>query len=127
MMKHGPLFPLAFPIVILLAGLLPPTTALADSTSSLPPVVVTATMTKQNLDVAPGTVQVITKDEIDAMGAESVTDVLEQATGIVILTGAGRTQSASCGGWGPATPWFCWTGAESSAVIRSISTSIRFR
>ncbi|GAB6906155.1 TonB-dependent receptor [Desulfosarcina cetonica] len=100
MMKHGPLFPLAFPIVILLAGLLPPTTALADSTSSLPPVVVTATMTKQNLDVAPGTVQVITKDEIDAMGAESVTDVLEQATGIVILTGAGRTQSASLRGLG---------------------------
>ncbi|BBO86466.1 TonB-dependent receptor plug domain-containing protein [Desulfosarcina ovata] len=100
MMKHASTSLFVSLIVMMLMGLLPATIALADSTRTLSPIVVTATMTEQNLDVAPGTVEVVTKEDIDAMGAESVTDVLQQATGIVIVTGTGRTQSVSLRGLG---------------------------
>ncbi len=79
----------------------------------LPIMVVTSTMTERNMDVAPGTVDVIPRREIEALGAETVADVLRQAVGVNIVTGAGRSEEVSIRGLGPAIRWSCWTAAES--------------
>ena len=77
-----------------------PLPCLASDCQELAPLVVTATMTEQTLDVAAGTVQLIDQQEIASLGAENVADVLLHASGITLLTGAGRSQEVSIRGLG---------------------------
>lgn len=88
-------------IVLVLALGCIPGSALGAEQVTLPPVVVTATMTETPLDTAPGTIQVITRGEIESLGAETVADVLRFATAIVIVSGTGRSQEVSLRGLGP--------------------------
>jgi outer membrane receptor for ferrienterochelin and colicins len=70
------------------------------SSQELAPMVVTSTLTEQSLDVATGTVAVIDQEDIEAMGAEDVADVLMHAAGINVQVGTGRAQEVSIRGLG---------------------------
>ncbi len=72
----------------------------AASENELAPLVVTATMTEQNLEVATGSVEVISSADITRLGAEDVADVLRYATGVNLLTGTGRAKEVSIRGMG---------------------------
>lgn len=52
---------------------------------NLPETIVTATRTEQTVKETPSTVQVITRDQIEAMQSQTLADVLQQATGIVMF------------------------------------------
>ncbi len=75
--------------------------AAVDTRQDLDKVVVTATMTEKNIDDAPGSVQVINSKEIEEMGAQTVADALEQATGLFVeRVEAGRVTSPNIRGTG---------------------------
>ncbi len=59
-------------------------TAETDGATELEPVVVTATRTPQRLEDTPVITNLITRDEIEATGAENVGEVLEHTAGIII-------------------------------------------
>ena len=63
-------------------------------------IVVTATLSEKSLEQAPGSVEVITAQDIQAMGATTLNQVLEQATGLVVASDSGRAQVANIRGTG---------------------------
>lgn len=62
--------------------------------------VVTATMTEKEIEKAPGSVEVITFKEIEEMGADTVSEALEESIGIVIETESGRVKTPNIRGTG---------------------------
>ena len=68
------------------------TTALASNLSSvdMDEMVVTATMTPKELTAVPGAFEVITAEQIEMTGAETLDEVLEDALGVVLEPVAGR-------------------------------------
>lgn len=71
-----------------------------DSTAEVPQMVVTATMTEKEIEKAPGSLEVITSEEIMEMGADTVSQALQEATGLVIETESGRVQTPDIRGTG---------------------------
>ena len=59
-------------------------TAETDGATELEPVVVTATRTPQRLEDTPVITNLITREDIEATGAENVGEVLEHTAGIII-------------------------------------------
>ncbi len=64
------------------------------------PVVVTATLEKEGIFKVPSTVQVIDRTQIHEMGADTVTQALQEAVGLIIETESGRVQQPSIRGTG---------------------------
>ncbi|MCB9482131.1 MAG: TonB-dependent receptor [Desulfobacteraceae bacterium] len=63
-------------------------------------IVVTSTMTEKNLKDAPGSVNIVTSDEIKAIGASNLFEAIEDLPGLEITTGDGRTKSPDIRGTG---------------------------
>lgn len=61
-----------------------------DEAFPLPEVVVTATRTKREIKTVPATVQVITKDDIEARGAHTLKDIISTATGVSVMRSGGK-------------------------------------
>lgn len=70
----------------------------ADTRQDLDNVVVTATMTGKNLQDVPGSVEVITAQEIKEMNATTVAEALENATGLIVSSETGRVKAPSIRG-----------------------------
>ncbi len=62
--------------------------------------VVTATMTEKKITDAPGAVEVITRQEIIDMNAQTVAEAVADATGLLVTTETGRQQRPSIRGTG---------------------------
>ena len=68
----------------------------AKPAMSAPPVVreeqmvVTATMTQKRIQKAPGAIEVISRDEIEALNAQTADEALKEATGLIIESETGR-------------------------------------
>ena len=62
--------------------------------------VVTATMTEKEIEKAPGSIEVITSQEIEEMDAQTVADALETATGLIVADETGRIKTPSIRGTG---------------------------
>ena len=69
-----------------------------EEDSKIEDMVVTATMTEKIKKDAPGSVEVITAQEIQEMGADTVAQALEEATGLMMTTETGRMMR-------PQYPW----------------------
>ncbi len=63
-------------------------------------IVVTATMTEKEIEDAPGSIEVITSQEIEDMGAQTVAEALEKATGLIVTGTTGRVRRPSIRGTG---------------------------
>ena len=61
-----------------------PIIAEIDSAVELDPVVVTATKTPHRLSDSPVITELITREEIEATGAENIGEVLEHKSGVII-------------------------------------------
>ncbi len=68
--------------------------------SKIEDMVVTATMTEKIIKDAPGSVEVITAQDICEMGADTVAQALEEATGLLMTTETGRMMRPSIRGTG---------------------------
>ena len=62
--------------------------------------VVTATMTEREIENAPGSIEVITSQEIEEMDAQTAADALEMATDLIVECETGRTKTPSIRGAG---------------------------
>lgn len=60
---------------------------------NLEPVVITATMTEKNLDDLPGSVEVVTAQEIREMNASTVAQALENSVGLIVESSSGRMKT----------------------------------
>jgi outer membrane receptor for ferrienterochelin and colicins len=68
--------------------------------AELEKMVVTATMTEKKMEEAPGSIEVITAQEIEEMGALTVAEALEVATGLIVTGETGRIKAPSIRGTG---------------------------
>lgn len=75
-------------------------TAQAEEAAELEKMVVTATMTEREIENAPGSIEVITSQEIEEMDAQTAADALEMATDLIIECETGRTKTPSIRGAG---------------------------
>ena len=75
-------------------------TAQAEEAAELEKMVVTATMTEREIENAPGSIEVITSQEIEEMDIQTVADALQIATGLMVEWETGRTKSPSIRGAG---------------------------
>jgi outer membrane receptor for ferrienterochelin and colicins len=75
-------------------------TAQAEEAAELEKMVVTATMTEREIENAPGSIEVITSQEIEEMDAQTVAEALEMATDLIVEGEAGRTKTPSIRGAG---------------------------
>ena len=75
-------------------------TAQAEEAAELEKMVVTATMTEREIENAPGSIEVITSQEIEEMDVQTVADALQTATGLMVEAETGRTKSPSLRGAG---------------------------
>ena len=73
---------------------------LEPRTAELEKMVVTATLTEKKIEEAPGSIEVITSQEIEEMGAQTVAEALEVATGIMVTGETGRIKAPSIRGTG---------------------------
>jgi len=71
-----------------------------ENNSKIEDMVVTATMTEKIIKDAPGSVEVITEQDILEMGADTVAQALEEATGLLMTTETGRMMRPSIRGTG---------------------------
>lgn len=78
----------------------------AKPAMSAPPVVreeqmvVTATMTQKKIQKAPGAIEVISRDDIEALNAQSADEALKEATGLIIASETGRQNRPNIRGTG---------------------------
>ena len=68
--------------------------------AELEKMVVTATMTEKKMEEAPGSIEVITSQEIAEMNAQTVAEALEVATGLMVTGETGRIKALSIRGTG---------------------------
>lgn len=88
-------------VPVLAAGLLPAALIAAEQPDEeLDVMVVSATLSATALEDAPGSVEVVTADEIAEMGAATVADALEFSVGLSVDGEPGRTKSPSIRGMG---------------------------
>ena len=89
-------------MVCFLSGLAMAADATPPATETMEEVVVTATRTEQQVKKIPAHVTVITADDIQKSGANSVPDVLRSVGGVVVtdLNGNGNNQTVDIGGFG---------------------------
>ena len=71
-----------------------------QSAVKLETTVVTATLTEKKIEEAPGSIEVITAQEIEEMGAQTVAEALEVATGLIVTGETGRIKAPSIRGTG---------------------------
>ena len=69
-------------------------------TAELEKMVVTATLTEKKMAEAPGSIEVVTSQEIEEMGAQTVAEALEVATGLMVMGETGRIKTPSIRGTG---------------------------
>ena len=74
--------------------------AQAQEAVELEKMVVTATMTEKEIEEAPGSIEVIASHEIEEMGAQTVAEALEMATGLIVTGETGRVSRPSIRGTG---------------------------
>ena len=67
---------------------------------SVQPLVVTTTMTEKSIKEAPGSVEVITRQNIEDMNAQTLADAVENAVGLVVTTATGRNKRPNIRGTG---------------------------
>ena len=72
----------------------------APSAVDLGKMVVTATMTAKDIENAPGSIEVITSQEIEETGAQTVAEALEEAVGLTVTGTTGRIKRPSIRGTG---------------------------
>ncbi len=72
----------------------------SENASRIEGMVVTATMTEKILKDVPGSIEVITEQDILEMNAKTVAEALEEATGILMTTETGRMMRPSIRGTG---------------------------
>jgi outer membrane receptor for ferrienterochelin and colicins len=92
------LFEIVFCLLILLFTFV--FTAQAEEAAELEKMVVTATMTEREIENAPGSIEVITSQEIEEMDAQTAADALEMATDLIVECETGRTKTPSIRGAG---------------------------
>lgn len=94
--------PLAYGVVgtflVLLVFFLP--VAIAAQTAELAEMVVTSSLSEKARDEVPGAVEVIDRQDMTRMGAETIADALLYATGLMLITGEGRNVAVSLRGAG---------------------------
>jgi outer membrane receptor for ferrienterochelin and colicins len=73
--------------------------AASEEEFALPEVVVTATKTGVDVKNVPAAVQVISREEIDAIGAQTLTDALRLATGVHLVQASGNRHAVSIRGF----------------------------
>ncbi|MDU4961072.1 MAG: TonB-dependent receptor [Sporomusaceae bacterium] len=71
----------------------------AEAEYTLPEVVVTATKTGIDVKKVPASVQVITREQIDAIGAQNLTDALRLANGVHLVQASGNRHAVSIRGF----------------------------
>ncbi len=67
--------------------------AQAQEAVELEKTVVTATMTEKKIEEAPGTIEVISEQEILEMNAETVAEALEEASNLLVVTAEGKQKA----------------------------------
>ncbi len=70
----------------------------SEGVAEMEKMVVTATMNEKIIKDAPGSIEVITEDDIINMNAETVSDVIEEAAGLLVTTETGRQKRPSIRG-----------------------------
>ncbi len=73
---------------------------LGNDELSVQPLVVTTTMTKKSIKEAPGSVEVITRQKIGDMNAQTLAEAVENAAGLVVTMETGRNKRPSIRGTG---------------------------
>lgn len=69
-------------------------------TTKIQPTVITATLEERKITQVPSSVQVIDRAQIQEMGADTVTQALQEAVGLTVGTESGRVQQPSIRGTG---------------------------
>lgn len=85
------------------------------------PMVVTATLEEQGIFQVPSSVQVIDRAQIREMGADTVTQALQEAVGLIIETESGRAQQPSIRGTGPLRTLVLIDGRRQAPGYRGVS------
>ena len=97
-------FKLALCLLAIISAITPAANAqeknIEPKAAELEKMVVTATMTEKMIEEAPGSIEVITSQEIEEMGAQTVAEALEVATGLMITGETGRIKAPSIRGTG---------------------------
>ncbi len=93
----------------------------AAKTQKLQPTVVTATLEEKGIFQVPSSVQVIDRQQIEEMGADTVTQALQEAVGMVIQTESGRVQQPSIRGTGPLRTLVLIDGRRLAPGYRGVS------
>ncbi len=74
--------------------------AMASETKTDDALVVTATMTEKSVKEAPGSVEMITRQDLEDMNAQTLADAVENAAGLVVTMETGRNMRPSIRGTG---------------------------
>ena len=82
---------------------------------------VTATLQEQGISKVPSSVQVISREQIHEMGADTVTQALQEAVGMVIETESGRVRQPSIRGTGPQRTLVLIDGRRLAPGYRGVS------
>jgi outer membrane receptor for ferrienterochelin and colicins len=91
-----------FKLVLCILTLALPFTSFAQAqeVKELGKIVVTATMTEKEIEKAPGSIEVITSQEIKDINAQTIAETLEIATGLIVSDESGRVKGLSIRGTG---------------------------
>jgi outer membrane receptor for ferrienterochelin and colicins len=73
----------------------------AQEGQKLQEIVVTSTMTEKNIEEAPGSIEVISEQELIEMNAETVADALEGATSLLVIDAEGKQKAPRIRGTDP--------------------------
>ena len=97
-------FKLTLCLLVIISAITPAANAqeknIEPKAAELEIMVVTATMTEKMMEEAPGSIEVITSQEIEEMGAQTVAEALEVATGLMVIGETGRIKAPSIRGTG---------------------------
>ncbi|MBW2607787.1 MAG: TonB-dependent receptor [Deltaproteobacteria bacterium] len=97
-------FKLALCLLVIFFAITPAANAqekdIEPKAAELEKMVVTATMTEKKMEEAPGSIEVITSQEIEEMNAQTVAEALEVATGLIVTGETGRIKAPSIRGTG---------------------------
>ena len=75
--------------------------AQATEEQRLQKIVVTATMTEKDIEDAPGSIQVLTEQDLIEMNAETVAEALEEVSGLLVVTAEGKQKAPRIRGTDP--------------------------
>jgi outer membrane receptor for ferrienterochelin and colicins len=109
-------------VLCILTFILPFTSfAQAQEVRELGKIVVTATMTEKEIEKAPGSIEVITSQEIKDINAQTIAETLEIATGLILSDESGRVKGLSIRGTGNKRALVLIDGRRFSLGYKSVS------